>query len=127
MATKTKSTPKVRIETRNGKKYAVMPITDFRRLQRAAAPSSDRPNPPARPPIAGVVDALAFADATIAESIVRDRQVVGLSQRQLAGRAGIRVEVLNRAENGVVVPSVRTLTKIENALIAAGLKRVPHR
>jgi hypothetical protein len=31
----------------------------------------------------------------------------------LAARAGIRVEVLNRAERGVVVPSVRTLTKIE--------------
>jgi hypothetical protein len=33
------------------------------------------------------------------------------------------VEVLNRAERGVVVPSVRTLTKIEKALVGAGLRR----
>ena len=46
------------------------------------------PNP------AGAIDALAFADATIAKSIVRDRESVGLTQRELADRAGIRVEVL---------------------------------
>jgi len=48
---------------------------------------------------------------------------VNLTETELAEAAGIRVEVLNRAERGVVVPSVRTLTKIENALIRAGLKR----
>jgi ribosome-binding protein aMBF1 (putative translation factor) len=69
------------------------------------------------------VEALAFADRTIAESIVRDRERVGLSQQELAELAGIRVEVLNRAERGVVVPSVRTLTKIEKALVGAGLRR----
>lgn len=69
------------------------------------------------------VDALTFADRTIAESIVRDRNRVGLSQQNLAERAGIRVEVLNRAERGVVVPSVRTLMKIEKALVGAGLRR----
>jgi ribosome-binding protein aMBF1 (putative translation factor) len=71
----------------------------------------------------GAVDALAFADRTIAESIVRDRKRVGLSQRELAERAGIGVEVLKRAERGVVVASVRTLTKIEEALVGAGLQR----
>ena len=69
------------------------------------------------------VPALAFAEATIASSLIRDREAVGLTQRELARRAGVRVEVLNRAERGAVVPSVRTLTKIENALVAAGLKR----
>jgi len=63
--------------------------------------------------------------ATIAQSIVRDRLAVGLAQKELAQAAGIRVEVLNRAERGVNVPSIRTLTKIENALIKAGLKRNP--
>ncbi len=60
--------------------------------------------------------ALAFADAAIARAIVRRRRAAGLTQRQLADLAGIRAEVLNRAERGAVVPSVRTLTKIEAAL-----------
>ena len=98
------------------KKYVVIPETDYRKLtnrQPQLPPVDEQGNRPA----------LAFMDATIARSIVRDRKKVGLSQRELAEAAGIRVEVLNRAERGVVVPSVRTLTKIENALKKAGLKR----
>ena len=71
----------------------------------------------------GNMPAVAFAEAAIARNIVRDREAVGLSQKELAEAAGIRVEILNRAERGVTVPSVRTLTKIENALVKAGLKR----
>ena len=72
---------------------------------------------------AGNRPAIAFAEAAMARNIVRDREAVGLSQKELAEAAGIRVEILNRAERGAVVPSVRTLTKIENALRKAGLKR----
>lgn len=71
----------------------------------------------------GNLPALAAMDATIARSIVRDRESVGLCPTELAKASGIRVEVLNRAERGVTVPSVRTLTKVENALQKAGLKR----
>src|SRR4051812_26884107 len=121
--TKTARTDKLSVRTqfvtRNGKKYVLLPVADFRRLRRAALPKNS-PTTPAPPSLADAVDALAFADATIAESIVRDRRAVGLSQKELAERAGIRVEVLNRAENAVVTPSVRTLTKIEKALIGAG-------
>jgi transcriptional regulator with XRE-family HTH domain len=69
------------------------------------------------------VPALAAVQASIARNIVRDRESVGMTQRELAKAAGIRAEVLNRAERGVVVPSLRTITKIENALFKAGLKR----
>src|SRR4051812_3873544 len=109
MATKTKpAAAPLRTVTVRGKKFVMVPAADFRRMTQ---------------PGLGTIDALAFADAAIAQSIVRDRNAVGLSQKELADRAGIRVEVLNRAERGAVVPSVRTLTKIENALQAAGLKR----
>jgi DNA-binding XRE family transcriptional regulator len=60
--------------------------------------------------------ALAFADAAIARTIGRRRKRLGLSQAGLAKLAGIRAEVLNRAERAKTVPSVRTLTKIENVL-----------
>lgn len=104
------------VVTRNGKRFVLVPTKDYNRMKKVAeAGVGESP--------AGAVDALAFADRTIAESIVRDRNLVGLSQQELAERAGIRVEVLNRAERGVVVPSVRTLTKIEKALVGAGLRR----
>ncbi|HEX4053445.1 MAG TPA: helix-turn-helix transcriptional regulator [Tepidisphaeraceae bacterium] len=79
----------------------------------------DSPQPDAN----GNLDAIAFTRASIARGLVRDRQKVGMTQKQLADAAGIRVEILNRAERGVTVPSVRTLTKIENALRKAGFKR----
>jgi transcriptional regulator with XRE-family HTH domain len=66
---------------------------------------------------------VAFADAAIARSIIRDRESLGMTQTQLADAAGIRVEILNRAERGATLPSVRTLQKIESALLRAGLKR----
>jgi ribosome-binding protein aMBF1 (putative translation factor) len=71
----------------------------------------------------GNYPARATLNAMIARGIVKDRETVGLTQTELAAAAGIRVEVLNRAERGVVVPSIKTLTKIENALTRAGLKR----
>jgi DNA-binding XRE family transcriptional regulator len=98
------------------KRYVLVPEAEYKRLVTGLPPL-----PPAD--AAGNLPALAAMEATIARNIVRDRQAVGLSQKQLAAAAGIRVEVLNRAERGAVVPSVRTLTKIENALVKAGLKR----
>jgi len=60
--------------------------------------------------------AVAFADAAIARGIIQRRKRLGLTQVGLANLAGIRVEVLNRAERAVTIPSMRTLIKIENAL-----------
>jgi DNA-binding XRE family transcriptional regulator len=71
----------------------------------------------------GNLDAIAFTRASIARGLVQDRRKVGMTQKELAESAGIRAEILNRAERGVTVPSVRTLTKIETALRKAGLNR----
>ena len=67
----------------------------------------------------GNYPAIAATDALIAQGLVRDRVAAGLTKRELARRAGIRVETLNRAERGAVVPDVRTLRKIDKALHAA--------
>ena len=100
------------------RKFVLVPIDEYRQFKRRQKlpplPAGDA---------AGNVDAFAYTRASIARSIVKDRQAVGLSQKELALRAGIRAEVLNRAERGVVVPSLRTLQKIETALAKAGLKR----
>jgi ribosome-binding protein aMBF1 (putative translation factor) len=98
------------------KKFVLVPVAEYKRLISGV---------PALPPkdAAGNYPALAAMDATIARSIVRDRESAGLTQKSLALAAGMRPEVLNRIERGVNQPSLRTLTKIEAALVKAGVKR----
>jgi predicted transcriptional regulator len=55
-------------------------------------------------------------DVLLARKLLRRRRAVGLSQRELARRAGIRVETLNRIETCKHDPSVRTIEKIDRAL-----------
>ncbi len=54
--------------------------------------------------------------ATLARDIIRHRRRLGLSQVELARRAGIRPETLCRLEQGDRSPSVRTVEKIDKAL-----------
>jgi DNA-binding XRE family transcriptional regulator len=54
-----------------------------------------------------------------ARDILRARRKAGLSQAELARRAGIRPETLNRIEQGRNKPSVPTIAKIDRALRTA--------
>lgn len=67
----------------------------------------------------GNYPAVEYLDVTIARDIIRSRRRAGLSQAELARRAGIRVETLNRIEKVKVTPSVATVDKIDRALKAA--------
>jgi transcriptional regulator with XRE-family HTH domain len=58
----------------------------------------------------------AFILASIARDIVSDRKAAGLTQQQLAQRAGIRQETLSRIESGKHVPTRSTLRKIDKVL-----------
>jgi HTH-type transcriptional regulator/antitoxin HipB len=53
--------------------------------------------------------------ATIARDIIKHRRRIGLTQAELARRAGIRQETLCRIEQGGHSPSVRTVEKIDRA------------
>ncbi len=55
-----------------------------------------------------------------ARDILRTRRKLGLSQAELARRAGIRPETLNRIEQGRNKPSMPTIAKIDRALKQAG-------
>ncbi len=55
-------------------------------------------------------------DIVMAQEILRARRKLGLTQAELARRAGIRVETLNRIERGKHSPNVRTMQKIDRAL-----------
>lgn len=104
--------------TLDGKRYILVPEAEFTRMNGAT-------DVPALPPADanGRRPAVAFAEAALARNLARDREAVGLTREQLAVAAGVRVDVIVRAETGVAVPSVRTLTKIEEALVHAGLTR----
>jgi ribosome-binding protein aMBF1 (putative translation factor) len=57
--------------------------------------------------------------ATLAEKLVRRRLAAGLSQAELARRAGIRPETLNRIERGRTTPDFATVRKLVVAINAA--------
>ena len=64
----------------------------------------------------GNFDAVAFARASLARKLILDRRASGLSQAELARRAGVRVETLNRVERGKTTPDFRTIRKLVLAL-----------
>jgi DNA-binding transcriptional regulator YiaG len=95
--------------TLNGKKYILVPEEEYR-LLRAGAPAM--PDPVDR---AGNLPAIEAGTASIARQIVAMRLKTGLSQKDFAALAGIRPEVLNRAERGVNLPSMTTLARLQKA------------
>jgi DNA-binding XRE family transcriptional regulator len=69
----------------------------------------------------GYLPAVEFAYASLARTIIIRRKAVGWSQAELAARAGVRTETVNRLESGRHSPNVRTVDKIDAALQAAGV------
>jgi ribosome-binding protein aMBF1 (putative translation factor) len=102
-----------------GKEYAIVPMKEYRRLLTGAAvprvDESELPAMPKRLP-SGNYPALETFRVSIARDIVISRKAAGLSQAELARRAGIRPETLNRIEKAKVMPDEATVAKIEKAL-----------
>jgi len=71
----------------------------------------------------GYQEAIPFARASIARTIIKKRQELGLTQVQLAKLAGIRQETLSRLESGKHKPNLRTIDRIEAAFKRAKGKR----
>jgi DNA-binding XRE family transcriptional regulator len=102
------STTDVQTVVLDGKRFVILPEADYQRM--VGLPPADS---------AGNRPAVAAMRAVLARDIVRDRERIGWSQAELARRAGIRVETLNRIETGKHTPSVATIEKIDTALRAA--------
>jgi DNA-binding XRE family transcriptional regulator len=62
---------------------------------------------------------VAYARISLSRKIIKARRLAGLTQADLARRAGIRPETLNRIEKGKVTPDTATIAKIERALESA--------
>ncbi len=105
----------------DGKPYVVLPRDEFDRLT-TLAKAADLPPLPT-PDAQGNYPAVEYARASLARKIIRDRVAVGLSQRELAMRAGVSVEHLCRIESGKHIPSVPTIDKLDRVLKQAAKKQ----
>jgi predicted transcriptional regulator len=72
-----------------------------------------------KPDAEGNYPAVEYARVSLACKIIRHRAAAGLSQPELAKRAGISFEHLCRVESGKHLPSVPTIDKLDRALKAA--------
>jgi DNA-binding XRE family transcriptional regulator len=97
----------------DGKRMVMLEETEYQRLKQKA----DEWEPPLPEPNAdGNYPALEYMLASMARDIIRHRRRLGLSQAELARRAGIRLETLNRIEKATHSSSVATIDKIDRAL-----------
>ncbi len=97
----------------DGVRYVILRESLFEELcRRAEVPAaSNRDGPETRP------DEL--DRATLAQKLIRRRRAAGLSQAELARRAEIRPETLNRIERGRTNPDFATVRKLVLAMDAA--------
>lgn len=100
--------------TLEGKTYVVLPREEYERLSGLAKAAELPPLP--EPNERGNYPAVEYSRITLARNLIRDRVQAGLSQRQVAELAGVRVETICRLEAGKHVPSVATVDKIDRAL-----------
>ena len=71
----------------------------------------------------GLKPGLDLDGPSLAEKLIRRRVASGLSQAELARRAGIRPETLNRIERGRTTPDFATIRKLVIAMNTAELVR----
>ena len=96
--------------TQNGKKFVLIPEEEYRRLNAQALP----PLPPVDAD--GTSDAIQFARASIARRLIADRRAAGLSQQELAERAGVRQETISRIESAKQTATVNVLEKLDKTI-----------
>lgn len=102
---------KVKLDERE---WAIVPLEDYERLARLATLAEAHPLPTAGED--GYFPAVEYARASIARTIVRERVRAGLTQRELARRAGVCVETLCRVEKGRNMASTATIARVDRAL-----------
>jgi len=98
-----------------GKRWAILPEKDYRRLAASAGEQGDWPALP-KPDARGEYPAVEYARLSLARKIIKARRMAGLSQAELARRAAIRPETLNRIEKGRTTPDTATIAKVQRAL-----------
>ena len=90
----------------DGNWYVIIPEQEFRSLTQASYSSNSD----------DVLDAMSISDQGLADRLLQRRQEAGLTQKDLALLADVRVETLNRIEKGRTMPDFKTIRKLVNAI-----------
>jgi DNA-binding XRE family transcriptional regulator len=94
-----------------GERFVILPEAEYRQLAgEDAEPTLPEANANGNYP---AVDALR---TVLARKFIRRRRAAGLTQMELAKRADIRPETLNRLEQGKHTPTITTINKIDRVL-----------
>jgi len=101
-----------------GRRWAILPEKDYKRLAGHAEEKGGWPALPA-PDVQGDFPAVEYARVSLARKIIKARRQAGLTQVELARLSGIRPETLNRIEKGKTTPDTATIAKIQGALESA--------
>jgi DNA-binding XRE family transcriptional regulator len=101
----------VQTVTFTGERYVILPEMEYLRLLGEPA----EPRLPA-PDADGNYPGLEAIRVILARKLIRGRRALGWSQAELARRAGVRVETLNRLEHGKHAAHVATVDKLQTAL-----------
>ena len=106
-----------------GKRFVLLRESEYEHLCREAkrtADVADEDLPPLpKPDKHGNYPAIEYTRVSVARDLVRERKSLGLSQSELAAKAGVRQETISRIESGKHSVTVKTYDKIFNALEAA--------
>jgi DNA-binding XRE family transcriptional regulator len=100
-----------------GRRYVVVPESEYDRLRQRAAVAGDvdLPELPSKLP-SGNYPAVQAMRAGLARKLIKRRWAAGLSQAELARRAGLRPETLNRIEKARVTADTASVAKIVRVL-----------
>lgn len=104
-----------------GRDYVILAREEYERLT-GLAKVEGMPALP-KPDEEGNYPAVEYARASIARSILRERVEAGLTQRELARLAGVRLETICRIETGKHTASTATITKLDQALKRAAREK----
>jgi DNA-binding XRE family transcriptional regulator len=99
-----------------GKTFVILERSEYERLQTAVRTAESALPALPDPDSDGNYPAVPYAQASLARKIVRRRRAAGLTQADLARRAGIRPETLSRLEKGESTPEMTTVDKIVRVL-----------
>lgn len=104
--------------TLSGERFVILPEAEFLRI-------AGEPRGPELPlaDADGNYPALETARALMARKLIRARQALGWSQVELARRAGVRPETVNRIEQARRSPNLATFDKLYRALEAGEAAR----
>jgi ribosome-binding protein aMBF1 (putative translation factor) len=105
-----------------GRRFMVVEESEYSRLLAAcsgaaAVPESKLPPLP-QADAHGQVPALEYARSSLARRLIIERRSRGWSQAELARRAGVRVETINRLEKAKHTADPSTIKRIEAAIEA---------